>query len=391
MGGPDATGHGARLVIPMLAAANFIIGIGAFVVIGALVPITEGLGISAARGGWMMTTYAIAYAILSPVLVSLTGGVGRRRVLAAGLLLFAVSCVVAAMAPSDIVLNAARIVAAAGAGIVTPVGAAVAAGISKPEAQGRALSAVFLGLTLAQVVGVPVGSFIAYSLGWRAAFWIVGALALPVLAGVWFLIPAGLSFKPVRLGDLGRLLGNLRHMFAVLFTFSFVGATYVVFTYLTPLLTETMGFGRNQMTVVLLVYGAGAVAGNLFGGWMTDRVGPFRTLLILSMSQVAYNSCFSLLPMPGVLVFVLVFLWSSFGWSFFVAQQTRLMRLAPERAPVMMALNAAALYAGVAAGSAVGGQVLRVQGLAALGIAGALVAAWSVLHLVWSERAVRGG
>lgn len=392
MDGSAKTGErSARLVIPVLAAANFIIGIGAFLVIGAMVPIIEDLGVSAARGGWIMTSYAIGYAVLSPVLVSVTGGVGRRRVLAAGLALFAVSCAVAALSPNDVVLNAARVLAAAGAGIVTPVGAAVAAGISRPEAQGRALSAVFLGLTMAQVVGVPMGSFIAYSLGWRAAFWIVGGMALPVLAGIWFLIPAGLSFRPVRLSDLGRTLANARHMFAMLFTFSFVAATYVVFTFLTPLLNQTMGFGRNQMTVVLLLYGAGAVTGNLMGGWMTDRIGSFRTLLILSASQVAFNASFSALPMPQVVLFGLVFLWSTFGWSFFVAQQTRLLGIAPERAPVMMALNAAALYAGVAVGSAVGGAVLSGWGLSALGIGGALVASWAVVHLVWSERVVRAG
>ena len=373
-------------IIPMLAAANFIIGIGAFVVIGALVPITRDLGVSAARGGWIMTTYAISYAVLSPLVVSLTGGIGRRRVLAAGLALFMLSCIVAALAPNDIVLNFARVLAAAGAGIVTPVGAAVAAGISRPEAQGKALSAVFLGLTLAQVVGVPLGSFIAYSFGWRTAFWIVGVLALPVLAGLWRLIPAGLTFRPVQLSDLGRALGNWRHMFAVLFTFSFVAATYVFFTFLTPLLTETMDFGRNQMTLVLLCYGSGAVAGNLFGGWLTDRIGPFRTLLILSSAQIGYNLCFSALPFAAPLVLLLVFLWSSFGWSFFVAQQTRLLRLAPQRAPVMMALNAAALYAGVAAGSAIGGAVLSGWGAVALGFGGAAVALWSVLHLALSER-----
>ncbi|WP_137701202.1 MFS transporter [Marimonas lutisalis] len=381
----------ARAVIPILAAANFIIGIGAFLVIGAMVPIIEDLGVSPARGGWIMTSYAVSYAVLSPVLVSLTGGIGRRRVLAAGMAVFAVSLAVAALAPNDIVLNAARVMAAAGAGIVTPVGAAVAAGISRPEMQARALSAVFLGLTLAQVMGVPLGSFLAYSLGWRAAFWIVCGLSLPVLAGVWLLIPAGLTFRPVKLSDLGRVLATWRHMFAVLFTFSFVGATYVIFTFLTPLLTETMGFGRNQMTLILLVYGSGAVVGNLMGGWLTDRIGPFRTLLILSSSHVIWNTSFSTLPMPVAMVFALVFLWSTFGWSFFVAQQTRLLRLAPERAPVMMALNAAALYAGVAAGSAVGGAVLSAWGLGALGVGGAVVAFWAVVHLVWSEAMTRDG
>ena len=379
---------GHRLVIPILSAANFIIGIGAFLVIGALTPMIEDLGVSAARGGWVMTSYALGYAVLSPVLVSLTGGVGRRRVIAAGLLVFSVASALSALAPNDIVLNAARVLAAAGAGVVTPVGAAVAAGLSRPETQGRALAAVFFGLTLAQVVGVPAGSFMAYLLGWRAAFAIVAVLALPVIAAVWLMIPAGLSFRPVNLRDLGRTLGNPRQMLVVLYTASFIGALYVVYTYMSPLLAQKMGFGRNMMTLALVIYGFGAVAGNILGGWLTDRIGAFQTLLILALSQVALMPVFSFLPFPAGFVFVLMFVWPMLGWSFMPAQQMRLIALAPERAPVMMALNAASIYGGAAVGAAAGGAILSHWGTEALGIGGGIAAAWAALHLMWSNRAV---
>lgn len=373
---------GAGLVIPILSAANFIIGIGAFLVIGILSPMVADLGVSAARGGWIMTSYALGYAVLSPVLVSLTGGVGRRRVIAGGLVAFALASALSALAPNDIVLNAARILAAAGAGVVTPVAAAVAAGLSGPERQGRALAAVFFGLTMAQVVGVPVGSFLAYLLGWRAAFWVVAGLALPVAVAVWVMIPAGLSFRPVTLRDLRQVLIDARQMAVILFTASFLGAIYVVYTFFSPILTETMGFGRNEMTLALVIYGLGAVAGNLMSGRMSDLIGPFRTLLIVSGSQVILMPVFSVLPLPVWQVYLFLFLWPAFGWSFMAAQQTRLMRMAPERAPVLMALNAASIYVGAALGSALGGLVLAGWGMAALGLGGAVAAVWATLHLV---------
>ncbi len=373
---------GAALVIPLLSAANFIIGIGAFLVIGILSPMIADLGVSAARGGWIMTSYALGYAVLSPVLVSLTGGVGRRRVIAGGLVAFALASALSALAPNDIVLNAARVLAAAGAGVVTPVAAAVAAGLSGPGRQGRALAAVFFGLTMAQVVGVPVGSFLAYLLGWRAAFWVVAGLALPVALAVWVMIPAGLSFRPVTLRDLRQVMVDARQMAVILFTASFLGAIYVVYTFFSPILTETMGFGRNEMTLALVIYGLGAVAGNLMSGRLSDVIGPFRTLLIVSASQVVLMPVFSALPLPVWQVYVFLFFWPAFGWSFMAAQQARLMRMAPERAPVVMALNAASIYVGAALGSALGGLILAGWGMAALGFGGAVAAAWAMLHLV---------
>ena len=247
------------LAITILSAANFVIGMGAFMVIGMLNPVAEDFALSPARAGWMMTIYALAYAVLSPVLVALTGRVGRRRVLAFGLALFAAANAVASLAGSEAGLLAARGLAAAGAGLVTPVTAAVAANLAVPERRARALASVFFGLTLAQVLGVPVGSWIAYTFGWRWAFAIVALLAFPITALIWIRIPAGMSVPPVTLGDLGRTLLNLRHLLTVSFTTVFLGSIYVVYTYLAPLLTAQMGFGRDGIALVLLIFGIGAV------------------------------------------------------------------------------------------------------------------------------------
>ncbi|KAG1715233.1 Purine efflux pump PbuE [Nymphon striatum] len=258
---------------------------GAFMVIGLLGPVSEGLNMTPASAGWMMTIYALAYAVLSPLLVSGTGRIGRRRVLAIGLGLFALANLVAALSTSVSMLLFARIIAAAGAGMFTPIAAAVAAGLSAPEARGRALAAVFFGLTLAQVLGVPAGSWLAYTFGWRVAFFVVVALAVPCIWLIWTFIPSGLSFQAVSLRDLGRTLRNGPIMLAVMITASFLSGIYVVYTYMSPLLSGTMGFGRDGITAALLVFGCGAVIGNLVGGRVSDRIGPIRTLTILASLQ----------------------------------------------------------------------------------------------------------
>lgn len=375
-----------RGLIPLLSAANFVIGVGAFSVIGILTPMAQGLGMTTAQAGWVMSTYAIAYAVLSPLLVSSTGHIGRRRVLASGLAVFTLAAAISAMAPSATVLFAARVLAAAGAGVITPVAAAVIGALAPPEHRARSLANVFFGLTLAQVIGVPVAAWLAYTYGWRAPFVVICALALPIVWLLWTRVPAGLRFQPVTLRDLARVLTNWRLMLAILFTASFIGAIYVPFAFLAPLIETGMGFGRDGVSTMLILYGLGAVIGNRLGGYLADRIGAFRTLLLLSLTQIPLVIPMSFLPLP-LPVFCAVFLaWSTCGWSFMTAQQSRLISLAPETAPVAMSLNAAAIYLGAAIGTAAGGVILEAHGLLALGIAGAIAMVLPVAHILISQR-----
>lgn len=382
------------LLIATLSVSNFVIGMGAFMIIGLLEPLAADLEISTARAGTVLTTYAVAYALLSPVLVSVTGGIGRRRVLAAGLALFGLGCLLPVLVPTEAVLHASRILAAAGAGIFTPVAAAVAAGLSAPERRAKALAAVFFGMTMSQILGLPLGSFIAYTYGWRVAFAVVLVVLVPCLWLIWTIVPRGLSFQPVTLRDLGRVMRNGRLMLAVGFTTSFLTAGYVVNTFLAPLLSQNLGWGRDGITLALLVCGIGAVLGNIMGGALSDRVGPARTLTFLCLAQLVVLPGFSALPlaqgeaglMAGTLAMGLLILWSVFGWSFMAAQQARLIGMAPAAAPVMLALNAAGIYVGAALGSAMGGLVLAGFGLGPLGLVAGGLMLLALGHLRLSVR-----
>lgn len=375
-----------RFLIPTLSACNFVIGIGAFVIIGLLEPLGADLNRSAAQAGQLMTVYAVAYAILSPLLVAMTGRVGRRRVMTAGFAMFALAALVSAVAPDFTVLSIARVVAAAGAGLFTPLAAAVAAALYPPEQRARVLAAVFFGLTLSQVAGVPAGSWIAYTFGWRWALVLVTALALPCILLIWTRVPAGLKFQPVTLRDLGDVLSEGRLMLAISFTASFIGAQYVLFTYIAPLLSQTMAFGRDGITLVLVIAGVGAVFGNIMGGYLSDKLGWRVTLSALCVAQMVVMPMFSLLPVAVPMLFLLAFLWALGSWSFMAAQQTRLISMAGHRAPVVLALNAAAIYVGAAIGSGFGGALIAGFGIGALGIGAGLGATLALAHLTLSAR-----
>ncbi|SDY63146.1 Predicted arabinose efflux permease, MFS family [Jannaschia faecimaris] len=372
--------------MPVLSAANFVIGMGAFLVIGALAPLARDLLMTPSEAGWVLTSYALSYAVLSPILVAATGGFGRRRVMAFGMALFGLAALGSAFAPTQETLFAARALAAAGAGLTTPVAAAVAAGLARPEARGKVLAMVFFGLTLAQVMGVPAGSWIAYTYGWRVAFGLVAVLAAGCATLIWMRVPAGLSFQPVRLADLASVLGNGRLMLAIGFTAVFLGAIYVPFTYLAPLLEEKMSLGRNGVTAALVVCGLGAVAGNFAGGWVADRLGPARTLIGLACLQVAIMPLLSLLPISLPLAMALFFVWNACGYGFIAGQQMRLVVLAGTQAPVALALNAACIYVGAALGAVIGGWVVAGAGLAALGVAGGVTCLLAVATILVSAR-----
>lgn len=374
-----------RGLVPLLSAANFVIGMGAFVVIGALGPLARDLGLTPAVAGWVMTSYALGYAVLSPLLVAATGALGRRKVMALGLAVFALGAAASAAAPDAGWLFAARVLAAAGAGMTTPVIAAVTAALAPPERRGRALALVFMGLTVAMVLGVPAGSWVAYAYGWRATFSIVAALAAAMTVALWLGVPRGLRFQPVALRDLGAVLADGRMMLAIGFTATFLGAIYVPFTYLSPLLEETMGLARDGVTAALVVCGLGAVIGNLLGGRLADRLGAARTLALLAGTQVAVMPLLSLLPMPLPVAMALFLGWNAAGFAFTAGQQMRLVALAGPRAPVALALNAACIYVGAAWGAALGGLVVAGAGLGALGVAGGLAALVAVANLALSR------
>ncbi len=346
-------------LLAALSVANFSIGMGAFVVIGLIVPIAEGFDTSASAAGSLLTVYSIAYAVGSPLGVALTGRLPRRRVLVGALSLFALGALLSALAPSLGWLNAARVLVALGAGCVTPVAASIALASSPAGGEGRALARVFFGLTLAQVLGVPAGGWLGYTFGWQSAFLVVAALSALSASLAWHLVPRALAVPVNTLATLGAALADWRSLVAVLFTATYIAAIYVLYTYLAPLLQADQGYGRDGVTLVLVVFGLGAIAGNLLGGTLSDRIGPSATLVLACLAQALTLPAFSLLPMsPPVLLF-LTLAWSTCGWSFMVAQQARIVRQRPERQGVLLALNAAAIYAGAAIGSGVGGAVDR--------------------------------
>ena len=359
-------------VLLVLAFANFVVGLGAFMIVGMMIPVSEDLGMAPTETAYVLTLYAITYAVVSPLLVSATGRIGRRRVLTAGLAVFAVSAVMAGMAESPGLLFASRPVAAVGAGVITPITAAVAAAISPVAWRGRALAVVFMGLSVAQAFGMPIASYVAYSLNWQVMFHAVAGMAVLGAVLVWTIVPAGLPFAPVSLRDLGRAVVNLRLLLAVALPTFTLGSGYMTFAFFAPILDSEMGYGRDGITMIFMVAGAASIIGSLVGGQMADRIGYFRTLAIMLTVIAITSPLYSFLPLPfapTAFLIVICFLQAGSIWASMPAQQARLISIAPDQASIILGLNAAAIYIGSAGGSAVGSAVAGTFGFGSLGLA----------------------
>ncbi len=379
----------ASPLLSLLALGNFVVGMGVFVVIGIVSPIAEALSVSPADAGILITSYAVAYALLSPIGAALTGRLSRRTVLVASLGLFCLGSLLSAISTTLVMLTLSRLVVALGAALYTPLSAGVAVAVAPPEERGRALAKVFAGMTLAQVVGVPLGAWMAYRFGWHAPFFLVAALAAICAVVLLRTIPRNIHVPAGSVSSILSALGNLRLMVAVTFTATLMASVYVVFTFFGPLIEASAGANADTRPLFFMLFGLGAVGGNFVGGYLSDRFGPRGTLVLVCIAHMVLLPLFSVMPWNPWLLALLVLVWSSFAWCFLPAQQSRLVTIAPQAPALALALNAAMIYAGIAIGSTVGARLLDWQGLSVLGVAAGASAGLALVHLLVSDRLVR--
>ncbi|MER6361748.1 MFS transporter [Kitasatospora sp. NPDC001527] len=355
-------GRGARGAVPALALGTFAVGTDAFVVAGFLPELAADLGVPTATAGQAVTVFAAAYALLSPVLATLTARLPRRRLLVGALVGLGAANLASALAPDFGVLLASRVAAAAAAAAFTPNAGAVAASLVRPERRARALAVVVGGLTVATALGVPLGGVVGEWTGWRWALGAVAGLALLVAGAVAALLPylPGNPRVPLR-----ERLAVLRHpaVRAILpLTVLGMAAAYTVYAYSVPALAA-VGLTARDTAWALGLYGIGAVLGNLGAGLATDRVGGVRVLRVGYVLMAAGLAGLGALAAGGVrmpvLVGVLMVAWGAGSWCQTPPQQHRLIAAAPGEAPLVVALNSSAIYAGIGAGTLTGGLTAR--------------------------------
>ncbi|MFI0236515.1 MFS transporter [Streptomyces sp. NPDC016845] len=260
------------LALLALAVGAFGIGTTEFVMMGLLPNVADDLDISIPAAGHLVSAYALGVVIGAPLLAAVTARMPRRRVLIGLMALFVVGNAVSAVAPDQHWLLLARFVSGLPHGAFFGVGAVVATSLVAPERKARSVSLMFLGLTVANIVGVPVATAMGQQLGWRATFLAVSAIGLAAIAALAALVPADHGHgSAVGVRTELRALRSLPVWLALGTTVAGFGALFSAYSYITPMLTDTAGFAEGSVTLLLALFGVGATIGNLAGGRLADH------------------------------------------------------------------------------------------------------------------------
>src|SRR5581483_8671434 len=255
------TGPAVRTGFPVpvlaLTVCAFCIGTAEFVVMGLLPDIARDLGVSIPLAGQLVTGYALGVVIGAPILAVATGRMERKRVLLLMVGVFILGNFISAIAPSYFLLLIARVLAAFAHGTLFGVGAVVAADLVPPNRRASAIGLMFTGLTLANILGVPLGTLVGQSYGWRATFWVITALGTLALVPVAALVPNVATRASAGLRHELSVLRRPEVLIAIVSTVVTAASIFALFTYIVPLLQDVTGFSPRAVTVILFLIGLG--------------------------------------------------------------------------------------------------------------------------------------
>ena len=358
-----------------LAAGAFGIGVTEFSPMGLLPVIATDLGVSIPTAGLLVSAYAVGVVLGVPLMTLTTGRIPRKTLLIGLMAIFTFGNLLSALSNSYEMLLLSRLVTSLNHGAFFGVGSVVAASVVPREKRAGAVAAMFMGLTIANVAGVPLAPWIGEVAGWRVAFWGIAGIGVVAMAALWLAIPASVS-APV--GDMRREIGVLKRaevLVALALTVLGSSAMFTVFTYIAPILQQETGATTGLVTAMLVIYGLGLTAGNWLGGRYADR-SIDGTLIVTLAALTALLVVFALVmrwPIPAGLS---IFAWGVATFALVPPLQMRVMSAASDAPNFASAMNIGAFNLGNAIGAAVGGGVIALDlGFPAVSLAGAAMSA----------------
>ncbi|WP_406094733.1 MFS transporter [Streptomyces sp. NBC_01013] len=373
------------LALLALAIGAFGIGTTEFVIMGLLPEVAADFQVSIPTAGFLVTGYALGVVIGAPLMTLLGTRVSRKRMLMILMALFVVGNVVSATAPVFGVMLAGRVIASLAHGAFFGIGSVVAADLVAPHKKAGAIAMMFTGLTVANVVGVPLGTYIGQSVGWRSTFFVVAGLGVIGLLGVARLVPDQPRPQGVRLRHELAAFRNVQVLLAMAMTVLGFGGVFAAITYITPMMTEIAGYSPSSVTWLLVLFGLGMVGGNLLGGKFADR--RLMPMLYVSLGGLAVVlSLFTLTAHDKIAAAVTIFLIGGLGFATVPPLQKRVLDQAAGAPTLASAVNIGAFNLGNALSAWLGGMVIAAGlGYTAPNWVGAALAASALVLAVVSS------
>ena len=382
------TGRAAGINWPLVALAVGAFGIGTteFTPMGLLPVIAEGVDVSIPTAGLLVSAYAIGVMVGAPVMTLAFSRFGKRTALMLLMGIFTIGNLLSALAPDYGTLLAARLVTSLNHGAFFGLGSIVAASVVPRERQASAVATMFMGLTIANIGGVPAATWIGQEIGWRMAFAGTAGLGLLAIASLWFALPQG---KAGTMPDVRRELRVLTRpavLLAMATTVMGAGAMFALYTYVAPVLEDLTGASEGFVTFALVLIGIGFTIGNGLGGRLADWSLDGATKIFLgALALIMLGMPFILPNEIGAAIGLVV--WGAAAFAIVPPVQMRVMQAASEAPGLASSINVGAFNLGNALGAAVGGGVISLGlGYQMVPVAGGLLAA-AGLGMVWLGRA----
>lgn len=372
------------LALWALTISAFAVGTTEFVIVGLIPTIAESLGVSLPSAGLLVSLYALGVTIGAPVLTALAGKMPRKKLLLALLALFIAGNAFAAFAPGYNSLIVARFITGLAHGVFFAIASTIATDLVDRDKESSAIAMVFMGLTVALVTGVPLGTWIGQSFGWQSTFLGVVALGVIGLIASAILVPSNLrQSEAPSLRAQAQVLTSPRLLLVYLITAVGYGGNFIAFTYLAPMLTDVTGLSAGAVSLVMLVYGASVAAGNILGGKLADRMGPVPSLTLIFGGLTVMLAALGLALTSPFAAVAVTALWGGFAFANVPPLQSYVVQIAREVSPgavdVTSGLNIGAFNLGIALGAWGGGLVVDSFGLTAAPFVGALVVAAGIV------------
>lgn len=373
-------------VLFALAIGAFGIGTTVFTPMGLLPVIADGVQVSIPTAGMLVTAYAVGVMVGAPVMTLLFSRFGKRAALMALMAIFTVGNLLSAMAPDYYTLLASRLVTSLNHGAFFGLGAVVAASVVPRDKRASAVATMFMGLTIANIGGVPAATWVGQQVGWRLAFAGTAGLGVLAMAALWFALPKGERGMVPHVRRELAVIARPGVLLAMATTVLGAGAMFTLYTYVAPVLAELTGASNSFVTLALVLIGVGFTLGNSLGGRLADwSLDGSARIFLGALAVIMLLLPLILSSHVGAAVGLL--LWGVATFAVVPPLQMRVMHAAAEAPGLASSINVGAFNLGNAVGAALGGGVISLNlGYAAVPMAGGLLAAAGLL-LVWLGKA----
>ncbi|SFM07496.1 Predicted arabinose efflux permease, MFS family [Variovorax sp. OV329] len=373
-----------------LLAGNFAIGTGVMVASATLNEVSAYFHVPVPVAGYLISVAALVVCLGAPALAAVVAPFDRRKLLALSMVWYGLLHAACALVSDFNLLLALRVLAVIPAAVFTPQAAACAGHLMPAEQRGRAITFVFLGWSLASVLGMPLNAWLSGMLGWQGAYGLVAVLSLASAAWVWLAMPAAVRPPRFSLASWGTALRMPSLTMCVAVTLLYSAGQFVLFAYFAPYFRNTLGTSVHELSALFMFFGAFGLLGNVLMSRYIDRLGAPRGVMI-AVGSIALSMLAWPLGTTLVLAGLVIIPWAMGCFSANSAQQARLVGLAPALAGGSVALNTSAMYAGQAIGTAIGGWMIAHQGMKDLHLAGVLLLVAAMAVSAQAARLARRG